>query len=271
MRRHWTSPVGVVSVGGLVLSLCAWAAARVPPGGRAVAPARRIDPRADRILRQMGSLLRNARQFRFEATEMFDDVRPSGQKLQFTNQTVIAVHRPNQVYADVQGDTANRRFWYDGKHVTVLEKFENLYVTMNGARDIDTTVDLVVEKYGLHVPLLDLLYADPYRIVTERVRTGAYIGLHQMRDVKCHHLAFTQDDVDWQIWIDEGARPLPRKVVITYKKLPMQPQYLATFQRWDLSPRLPASQFAFRRPAVAEKIGLAPLSKVAGRGSPAAH
>src|SRR6185503_2472035 len=122
----------------------------VPPGGRAMAPGPKIDPRADRIIRQMGSLLRNARQFRFEATEMFDDVRPTGQKLQFTNQSVIAVRRPNRVYAEVQGDSANRCFWYDGKHVTVLEKFENLYVTMNGARDIDTTVDRVVEKYGIN-------------------------------------------------------------------------------------------------------------------------
>jgi hypothetical protein len=264
MRRRRSSAVGVVLVGSLVLSLCAWA-----PAPQAAAP--RIDPKADRILRQMGSLLRNARQFRFEATEMFDDVRPTGQKLQFTNQTVIAVRRPNRVYADVHGDTANRRFWYDGKNVTVLEKLENLYVTTNGARDIDTTVDLAVAKYGINVPLVDLLYADPYRVVTERVRTGAYIGLHQMREGKCHHLAFTQQDVDWQIWIDRGARPLPRKVVITYKQLPGQPQYIATFQRWDLSPRLPASQFAFRHPAGAQKMGLAPLSKVTGPGSPAAH
>jgi hypothetical protein len=219
----------------------------------------------------MGSLLRDARQFRFEATEMFDVVRPAGQKLQFTNQSVIAVRRPDRVYVDVQGDTANRRFWYDGKSVTLLEKLENVYVTTKGARDIDTTIDLVVQRYGINVPLLDLLYADPYRVVTERVRTGAYIGLHQMRGVKCHHLAFTQEDVDWQIWIDRGARPLPRKAVITYKKLPGQPQYIATFQRWDLSPRLPAAQFAFRRPVGSQKIRLAPMSKVARQGSPAAR
>jgi hypothetical protein len=251
-------------VSGLVLKFCSGATAQ-----QAAAP--RIDPKADRILRQMSSLLRNAWQFRFEATEMFDVVRPTGQKLQFTNQTMIAVRRPNQVYADVQGDTVNRRFWYDGKNVTLLEKSENLYVTTSGARDIDTTIDLVVQKYGIDVPLLDLLYADPYRVVTERVQTGAYIGVHQMRDGNCHHLAFTQEDVDWQIWIDQGARPLPRKVVITYKKLPGQPQYIATFQRWDLSPRVPTAQFAFRRPAGAQKIDLVPLSNVAGPGLPAAH
>jgi hypothetical protein len=261
MQRTWLVSAWVVLFGGLAIVVSGWSSGQG-------APARKIDPKADALLRQMGNLLRNTRQFRFEATETFDDVRPSGQKLQFTNHRVLAVRRPNRVYADVRGDTANRRVWYDGKNVTVLEKMENLYVVTKGARDIDTTMDYIVETYGIHVPLMDLLYADPYRVVTERVQTGAYIGFHQTGDVKCHHLAFTQENVDWQIWIEQGARPLPRKVVITYKQLPGQPQYMATFHGWNLAPRLPASQFAFRRPAGAQKIDLAPLAKGTAPSSP---
>jgi hypothetical protein len=40
---------------------------------------------------------------------------------------------------------------------------------------------------------------------------GAVIG------VECDHLAFRNADTDWQIWIESGAKPIPRKYVITSK------------------------------------------------------
>ena len=44
-------------------------------------------------------------------------------------------------------------------------------------------------------------------------------GLHLVRGIQCHHLVFIQDDIDWQIWIENSQTPLPRKMVITSKWL----------------------------------------------------
>ena len=52
---------------------------------------------------------------------------------------------------------------------------------------------------------------------------------------RCHHLAFAQEHVDWQVWIEDGAQPLVRKFVITYKDEPGAPQYTAIFFDWKLN------------------------------------
>ena len=54
--------------------------------------------------------------------------------------------------------------------------------------------------------------------------------------------------MDWQLWIEHGKKPVPRKIVITYKKLPTQPQWAATFSDWRFDRALPASFFQPRIP-----------------------
>ena len=46
-----------------------------------------------------------------------------------------------------------------------------------------------------------------------------------MDGVVCDHLAFRNLDTDWQIWVESGERPLPRKYVITSKTVAAAPQY----------------------------------------------
>ncbi len=57
------------------------------------------------------------------------------------------------------------------------------------------------------------------------VQRGEYLGIHEAAGVPCHHLAFEQATIDWQLWIDAGKDPLPRKLVITYKTEDEVPQY----------------------------------------------
>jgi len=78
--------------------------------------------------------------------------------------------------------------------------------------------------------------------------------------VKCHHLAFRQEGIDWQIWIEDSDQALPRKLVITLKEQPGHPQYLALIDKWNLTPDAPDSAFEFTPPAGAKRIDLTPLS-----------
>ena len=75
------------------------------------------------------------------------------------------------------------------------------------------------------MPLADLLYGDPYAVLTEDVTYSKYLGLHRAAGVLCHHLVFAQPTIEWQIWIDAGEQPLPRQLAITYVREPGEPQY----------------------------------------------
>ena len=52
----------------------------------------------------------------------------------------------------------------------------------------------------------------------ENVETGTYVGQPVVRGVPTHHLAFTQKNIDWQLWIEDGANPVPRIDVSKVKR-----------------------------------------------------
>ena len=51
-----------------------------------------------------------------------------------------------------------------------------------------------------------------------------------------------------------GARPVPRKFVITYKDEPDSPEFTAIFSNWDFTTQLPDFVFQFEPPPGAAKI-----------------
>ncbi len=199
----------------------------------------------DTLLRQMSDYLSAAEEFSFRTEVTTERVLESGQKLHFGRAAEVYVRRPDKLYVEVTGDLENERIWYDGEQFTVLDLRKNEYEQAKVEGDIDSALDHMAEAYGESSPLADLVYSDPYAILVENVETGMYVGLHEVRGVKCHHLAFTQKNIDWQIWIEDGAQPVPCKAVITYKDAESVPQFTAVLYDWEFSPHLPDSLFEF--------------------------
>ena len=216
------------------------------------ADASAIAPRADALLKQMGDYLKSAEQFAFE------QVLENGQKLQYNAITNVALQRPDRLRVDSRGDSAYESYYYDGKYITHYDLRENTYASTKAPATIDAANDFLATKYGVIPPLADLTYEDPYRILIENVTAGAYIGLSQVRGTMCHHLAFQQNDIDWQVWIDAGWMRVPRKIVITYKKAASVPQYVTFLSEWDFAPRFPEDLFSFNVPPSAEQVEFVP-------------
>jgi hypothetical protein len=224
-------------------------------GARAGSDAK-IEPKADQYLKQACGYLAGLKEFTVRVDETADEVDEDGQKLQFSNRRHITVSRPNRLAAEVSGDTANRKFFYDGKTVTLFDKAHNTYGSDPAPDTIDAMIDELHERFGYVQPVSELWFADPYKVLTEKVESGTYIGLNSVGDVKCHHLAFRQKGIDWQIWIDVGDKPLPRKLVMTYKREAGEPQYSAILAHWEVSPKLADGVFEFSPPEGARKVDL---------------
>jgi hypothetical protein len=217
-------------------------------------PPRSVEARADQELKRMGEFLARLPHFALEAEETFDEIPDGELRRQLTNVRRVAVERPDHFAADVTGDTLNRASWYDGRTVTVLDKEHNVYATIDAPATIDATLDKIQDEYGVVLPLADFLYADPYALLIADVTYGRYLGLHQAAGVECHHLAFSQATIEWQIWIDAGEQPLPRKLVISYVQEPGEPQYSAVIRRWNLESKVPAGLFTFEAPEGAQRV-----------------
>jgi hypothetical protein len=220
-----------------------------------------VEAKADDLLKKMSECLAAAEAFSFESHDMIDDVLDSGQKIQFSNKRRVIVKRPNRLAGESSGDLDNERVWYNRNSLTILEKKEKVYGAMEVPGTIDEMLDHVVQRFGITLPLGDLIVRDPYKSVRGNIRLGRYLGLHQADGLKCHHLAFRQDALDWQIWIDAGDKPLPRKLVITYREVPGQPQYIAFLRNWDLSPEIKDEMFRFEPTTDMKEIDIEPIVK----------
>ena len=226
-----------------------------------------VDPKADRLLKQMSQSLTEAREFTFEAYQMSDYILDSGQKIQLSDFVSIAVKRPNKVWAESTGDTKNEKVWYNSKTLTVLNKLDNTYGIANVPENIDKMLDYVNENFRATLPTADLIVSDPYKSAIANVLSGEYLGLHYVGKVKCHHLAFRQEGLDWQIWIQDQERPLPLQLAITFKDSPGHPQFVAFFKNWNLSPKLSDDIFVSAIPRDAKQIDLIPTTQPAGEKS----
>ena len=237
----------------IVLMAAAFVSAPVKMWAQDARPPSGVEPRADEILRQMGRCLADAQQFSFVAHDMIDETLPTGQKIQLSNIRRLKVRRPDRIQAELVGDTENERAWYAGTKLTFYSPERNVYSIIDVPDNIDEMLDYIVANYGMTVPVADFLFSDPYRMAMEKVRSGRYLGVHHVMGVKCHHLAFRQEGLDWQIWIDAGKLAVPRKLVITYKEMPDHPQYVLFIGEWDLSANHADELFVFEAPKDAKQ------------------
>jgi hypothetical protein len=236
-----------------------------PPVEPELAPgARLVDPRADELVRRMSDRLARATAFTLVAEEAFDEVPAHSPRRQLTNLRRVSLRRPDRLAGEAAGDALNRAFWYDGRMFTALDREQNVWASGAVPPTTDEALDWVFDQTGTVIPLADFLFADAYARLMGSVQRGVYLGIHEAAGVPCHHLSFEQATIDWQLWIDAGRDPLPRKLVIAYKTEDEVPQYAVTIRTWDLEAKLPDETFRFVPPPGATRVEVSALSPQAG-------
>jgi hypothetical protein len=251
LYRQWF-PLGVM----LALSFCimapAWSA---EPPKEAKAPD--IEPKAVEVLKQMCDYLKNLQQFSVQAEITEDVLLTSGQRIQYARSLEASVRRPDRFRAESVGDTDNRQLIYDGKTITLMDRSKNFYTAIAAPPTIDAALEHAIQAFNLRAPLADLIYNKSYEYLTEGALSGFYVGLSKVQGVPCHHLAFRERDIDWQIWIEDSQTPVPRKFLIT-DKTAQGLQFTALFTKWNTSPQFEKGLFTFVAPEKAEKIDILP-------------
>lgn len=226
------------------------------------APAAEIDPKAIDALKAMGAELRKLKAFALRSETTIDEILDNGQKVQFGGTVDYRVRRPNGLRAEIVSDRRNRQFYFNGKTLTQYGPTNGYYATVAAPPTISELVQVLDEKYGVALPLADLFLWGTDKDGLDDIKSAIYIGPSRIGGVDCDHYVFRQADVDWQIWIERGKTPLPRKLVITTTSEPAQPQYAAVL-KWDLAPKLDDKTFTFVPPKGAQKIELATTAALA--------
>lgn len=204
-----------------------------------------VDPKAQELLRHMSECLGDAKFYSFKAEIWQDVMLGSGERVQAGRTVDVQVRRPNRLHTEVRSTRRNRAMFYDGKSLTILNRAENFYGSVPAPGNLDEALDTASEKFGIEIPLEDFIVSDPYKNAMKDATWGKYLGPVTVLGVPCEHLVFTRGPVDWQVWIQDGPRPVPRKFVITYKDEEGSPQFTAILSDWDFETKLPDFVFQF--------------------------
>ena len=221
-----------------------------------------VDPKADQLLRKMSDYLSSIEQFTFQGAVTIDAVLFSGQKIQNNGMIDASIKRPDRFYITRKGDLIDQAFYYDGNNLTLFGKKVNFYASIDALPTIEKTIDKAIEDVGLIAPGADIIYRNSYDILMEDVVSGFYAGLSIIQGVECHHLAFRNREVDWQIWIENDDTPLPCKYLITSKWTRGEPQFSVVFFDWNTAAKLKNELFVFTPPKDVEKIEFIPSEAI---------
>ncbi|MGA7877779.1 MAG: DUF2092 domain-containing protein [Desulfoferrobacter sp.] len=210
-------------------------------------------------LQRMADFLSQAKHFSVTADMGFDVVQEFGQKIEFGETRNIVLNRPDHLRVDTtKRDGSKSQLIFDGKDLSLLFMKDNVYATVSKPGTVDEAVAYFLNDLGMRFPLAEMLSSKLDQVLPKQVVVAAYVEQSQIAGVPCDHLALRGDQEDLQVWVAQGDKPLPQRVVITYRRQDGRPQFWAQFSDWNLAPKVPDSLFVFKPPKGATKIAFSP-------------
>jgi hypothetical protein len=217
---------------------------------------------AKKLLKTMSDYVSSQKSISITYDSDIEVVTADLQKIQFASPGQLQISRPDKVHASRTGGYTDVEFFFDGKTFTFYGKDLNAFAQSQAAGSIDQLVGRLRAEYFVEAPGADLLVSNVYDKLIEDVVDARHIGLGVIDGLECEHLAFRNLDVDWQVWIEVGARPIPRKYVITSKAVTGGPQYTLRIKDWKTDAALATDTFTFKPPAGAKKVEFKELANV---------
>ena len=209
---------------------------------------------AKAILKSMSDWLGAQKSLELTFDSDIEIITPQLEKIQFTNSGTMVLVRPDKLRGHRVGGYADVELVFDGKTASVLGKNLNAYAQLEMPGTVDQMLAAMRAGYGVAMPAGDFLLSRPYDVLVADVLEAKHIGRGVIDGTECEHLAFRNGETDWQVWVEVGPKPMPRKIVITSKTMAAAPQYTVRINSWKTDVTPAAGTFAFVPPAGAKKL-----------------
>ena len=220
--------------------------------------ARADDPA--KILKSMTDYLSGQKSLSASFDSDIEIITPELQKIQFSSSGQMKLSRPDKLRVRRTGGYADVELVYDGKTMSLYGNNAKSFVQADLAGTVDQMIDGIHARSSVGMPGTDLLLSNAYDELMATTTEGKHVGMGVVDGVECEHLAFRGTDTDWQIWIETGAKPVPRKYVITSKTVAGAPQYTLRIRDWKTDAITDPEAFVFKPPSGANKVDLDSLA-----------
>ena len=224
---------------------------------------RAVEPFALEVLKRMSGFVAGAEGLAYDAVTETVEVAPGGLPTRLRAEARVAARRPDRLYVDIQSEEVHRRVTLDGQRVRLHDVLADAYAVAEAPGGVDETLELLEGKLGVFVPLGYVLRRDPLAQIMEGVIELSYGGLDDVAGITCHYLAARQDDMTWEVWVEDGPQPVPRKLVFHFSDDGGTTTYNVLVAAWSFDPHLPDEGFA---PPVADSAREVPLREMSRGG-----
>ena len=230
-----------------------------------------ISEEASAALLRMGQAL-SAKQFSFQARTIRVYTDAGGEPLHIFHTLKVTVQRPNRVLAEMTGDDGSDKLLFDGKTLVIFSAQNKKYATTSvpEGTTIDGMLKEAVGRYGIDFPLADFLSEAPNKAFLTGVTSGRVVNTVTIDGAPYDHLFFFQPPgIELELWLPKTGQAVPRRLIVTYRTLPGQPNFIAEFSDWNFDIHPSDAEFVFQPPADAVQVALKPPAPTTATASQA--
>jgi len=250
---------------GLVAAGLISVAALAPAFGASPAAKPTISSEASAALAQMAKSLLS-QQFSFQARTLRVYADADGRFLHIGHTLKVLIRRPDRMRVDLDGDDGATQVFYDGKTLTLFAPARKEYVSFPVPDTIETMIKEAEKRVGFDFPLEDFLSQTPDRSLLSGVTEGKIVNQVTIDGAPANHLTlFQPPGLELELWLGADEKALPKRLFITYRSIPGQPNFIATFSDWNFSVTPTDADFTFQPPEGAKQVEL----KAAAAAAPA--
>jgi hypothetical protein len=250
----------IAVLGGLLAGIVIGAIPNAVPAAPPAKPAQpAISDEASAALLRMGQTLR-ANDFSFQARTIRVYADPNGQPLHIFHTLKVTVHRPDRMLVEVNGDDGSSKLVFDGKTAVVYSAAQNKYASIPVPEGtIEGMMKEAVGRLGIDFPLADFLSEAPNKAFLTGVTSGRLVDTVTIDNAPYDHLFFSQPPgIELELWLSKDEKSLPRRLIVTYRSVPGEPNFIALFSDWNFDIHPTDADFAFQPPAGAQQVALKP-------------
>jgi peroxiredoxin len=219
-------------------------------------------PKPEDELRKMTAYLGGLPAFGCRMVATLDIKSEDQNQMQQVTKMTARLERPNKLALIVDEGKMGLTVVSDGKQLAqflgVLKRYVLSDAPANYAEMTETGVPLKPTILGTQGSLIPTSGDDYFKRLVVGVESSKYMGTEKVGGVMCHHLRFAQKHFDWDVWIEDGKRPVVQKIALNLSKQFADEKatvtYTVAFSDWNVAPKFTATDFAFKPPADAKEV-----------------
>jgi hypothetical protein len=220
---------------------------------------------SERLMRSMSDTLAHSKAFTFDTTERIEVIAPSGEKhaLHFTRK--VTVRRPNALFFELLGEDDKAfdiaAYYYD-RSLTLSDKLDGTWAQTTVPGTLDEMLDDVIRRFGLPVPIGDVVSNSPYDAMIGSSARGGLVAWEAIDQVPYAKLVYEDVFVEVRLWLPKSGPALLRRLEIVYKQAPVPLVSQLNFTNWKLDAPVTDATFTLEPPAGRDPVVFGDLVSV---------